>query len=116
VETYGTGFIRIRNMLGSDTKLLLDEKGNFFIARLEKTTQKTTRKTTQKTTQKTSTQQHIMDIIQQNSKITRKQLSENIDKSESTVKEHLAKMKKQGLIKRIGPPKGGYWTVPGSLK
>ena len=29
--------------------------------------------------------------------------------SENNIKENLAKLKKKGLLKRIGPDKGGHW-------
>lgn len=107
VETYGTGLIRIRKMLKHDTKMVLEEKGDFFVARLEKTAQKTAQKTTQKTTQK-----HILELIDQNPGITRKELAEQLGKSESTIKEHLAKMKKQKLVQRIGSDRSGHWKIP----
>jgi ATP-dependent DNA helicase RecG len=33
------------------------------------------------------------------------------DITESGVKYHLAKMKREGLICRVGPDKGGHWEV-----
>lgn len=66
---------------------------------------KTREKITQKTTQK------IIASIKENSEITRKELSEAIGLTEDGIKYHLKNMQKQGIIKRIGPDKGGYWKV-----
>ena len=64
-----------------------------------------TQKTTQKTTQK------ILKLIAQNPRITRKDLAEQIGISTDGVKYHLNRMRKQNLIRRIGPDRGGRWEV-----
>ncbi|HII15693.1 MAG TPA: winged helix-turn-helix transcriptional regulator, partial [Nanoarchaeota archaeon] len=61
----------------------------------------------QKTTQK------ILDEIKQNPHITRKQLAKTIGITEEGIKFHLNQMKKAGVIRRIGPDKGGHWEVVG---
>jgi ATP-dependent DNA helicase RecG len=55
----------------------------------------------------------ILRILQANPKITRKGLSERLQLSIRGVEWNLAKMKREGLIRRIGPNKGGDWEVPG---
>ncbi len=61
--------------------------------------------TTQKTTQK------IIELIKANPKITRVELAKETGLSEDGVKFNLTKLKKEGIIKRIGPDKGGHWKV-----
>ena len=61
--------------------------------------------TTQKTTQK------IIALIGKSPEISRKELAEVIGLTEDGIKYHLKKMQKKGIIKRIGPAKGGYWEV-----
>jgi len=34
-----------------------------------------------------------------------------LGKADSTIKEHLAKLKKEGILQRIGSNKSGYWKV-----
>ena len=34
-----------------------------------------------------------------------------LNKADATIKEHLAKLKKEGVLKRIGSTKSGYWVV-----
>ena len=62
--------------------------------------------TTQKTTQK------ILDLIDKNPSITRKELSEEIGNiTPDGIKYHLEQLKKQGILERVGASKGGYWKV-----
>jgi len=70
-----------------------------------KTTQKITQKTTQKTTQK------IIILIKMKPEITRRELAEEIGITEDGIKYNLKKMQERGIIKRIGPAKGGHWEV-----
>ncbi len=72
----------------------------------KKNAEKTTRKTTRKTTQK------ILALIKENPYITRKELAQEIGNiTEDGIKYNLAKLKKQGKIKRVGPDKGGHWEI-----
>jgi len=47
----------------------------------------------------------------ENPQITRKELAEKLFINQSSVQKHINKLKKSGLIERIGPDKGGYWEV-----
>ena len=71
----------------------------------EKTTQKSTQKKAQKSTQK------ILELIGQNSSVTRAELAEKTGLSDSGVKKQLKKLQKNGQLKRVGPDKGGHWEV-----
>ena len=79
------------------------------------TTQKTTQKTesgtetTQKTTEKTT--EKILRLIKENPSITNKELARLCDITEDGVFYHIKKMKAAGIIRRIGPDKGGHWEV-----
>ena len=59
----------------------------------------------------TERQEEILDLIEQNNKISRKQLSEILSINPSAIQKHISKLKQKGLIKRIGPDKGGYWEI-----
>ena len=65
----------------------------------------TIQKTIQKTTQK------ILETIKENPTVTRKELASIIGVSENGIKFHITNLKKKGLLKRVGPDKGGYWKV-----
>ena len=61
--------------------------------------------TTQKTTEK------ILRLIKENPSITNKELARLCDITEDGVFYHIKKMKAAGVIRRIGPDKGGHWEV-----
>ena len=46
-----------------------------------------------------------------NPRISRKELSKSIGINQSAIQKHLDKLKQAGILKRIGPAKGGYWKV-----
>ncbi|RLG14267.1 MAG: hypothetical protein DRN71_03385, partial [Candidatus Nanohalarchaeota archaeon] len=53
----------------------------------------------------------ILKIIIDNPNISRKELSNSIGINQSAIQKHLDTLKKKGLLKRIGPDKGGHWQV-----
>ena len=71
----------------------------------------TVSRTTQKTTQKTETRQQLIDLLSKNPKMTRDELAQALAKSPNTIKGHIAKLKAEGLLKRIGSDRDGYWKV-----
>lgn len=66
-------------------------------------------KTSLKTNLKTS--QKILDLVRQNSKITAEELAQTTGLSLAGVKYNLNKLKKEHVLKRVGPDKGGHWEV-----
>ena len=61
--------------------------------------------TTQKTTQK------IIEEIIRNPIITREELAIICGISADGIKWHLKKLQSQGIIRRVGPDKGGHWEI-----
>jgi len=53
----------------------------------------------------------ILTLIKGNQYITAKEMSRIIGISPRAVEKHITRSKKKGLIKRIGPDKGGHWRV-----
>lgn len=74
-----------------------------------KTTQKSTHKTTQKSTHKTT--HKILSAIANNPNVTRMELADMIGITPDGIKKALDGLKKDGLVRRIGGKKGGYWEV-----
>jgi ATP-dependent DNA helicase RecG len=70
---------------------------------------KTIHKTAQKTTQKAA--HKVMGLIRHKPEITRQELAIELGITDSGVKYHLKKMQAKGLIRRVGPDKGGHWEV-----
>ena len=67
--------------------------------------EKTRKKTTEKTTEK------ILKSIQNNPYITHRDLADLLGLSEDGVFYNIKKLKQQGLLRRVGPDKGGYWEI-----
>ena len=72
---------------------------------MKKLGERETKDTTQKTTQK------IIKAITKKSDITQKELAVFIGITEDGIKYHITRLRKEGILKRIGPDKGGYWEV-----
>ena len=62
-------------------------------------------KTVEKTVEK------IVYLIKENPHITQKELSEKTGLTRRGVEWNLSKLKEKGILKRVGPAKGGYWEV-----
>lgn len=59
----------------------------------------------------TAKQAVVLDFIKQNSSISRSDLSDKLKINESAVRKHLDALRNKGVIKRVGPDKGGHWEV-----
>ena len=57
-------------------------------------------------------QRKIIEIIKENSKISIPQLAERIGISTTAVENNLSKLKKLGIIRRVGTTKKGFWEIP----
>jgi ATP-dependent DNA helicase RecG len=121
VEKAGTGIKRMQKAM-KEYKLpsmKIDAKEHWFTVVFDRpkdsyedrvyegksTPQKSSLKSSQKSSQK------ILLLIKENSSITIEELSNHIGISDRAVKKHLASLKKKGLLRRIGPDKGGHWEV-----
>lgn len=117
IEKYGSGIKRILEAMKAygNPEPLFEEIQNGFRVTVFKVTQKTTRKSTQKATQKTTrkkvTKDKILDALRENPKITRDEIASMLGKSPNTIKEHLARLKAEGRLERIGSDRDGYWKA-----
>ena len=57
------------------------------------------------------TREKIIDLIKEDATITTKELAEALDITSKGVEWHIQKLKKEGILNRIGAKKGGYWEV-----
>jgi ATP-dependent DNA helicase RecG len=55
--------------------------------------------------------QKVIDLIINDSRITISELSEKLSISTTAVERHITRLKAKGLLKRVGPDRGGYWRV-----
>jgi ATP-dependent DNA helicase RecG len=112
VEMWGRG---IGKILKLEPATEFKEAGTHFITTFRRKTalEETTRKGTRKVPEK---YQKIIELIAQNPQISRKEISITLKLSEETIQSRLRKMTKTGIIKRIGPDKGGHWKIVQKLK
>ena len=108
----GSGIVRILAEY-PEIELANDVNGKEFkVIILRKKHLKSTQENGKSTQEnKKSTQETILHILMENPKTNRKELAEIIGLSEDGIKKQLAKLKKEGLIERIGSTKAGYWKV-----
>ncbi len=111
VESLGSGIPRILRAYGEECFKFTDNfiRITFPVSGQGKSGEKTTQKATQKTAQKTA--QKILHYIKQDASISRNKLAELCGISPDGIKWQLNKMQKNGVIRRVGPNKGGYWEV-----
>ena len=121
IEKYGTGFIRIRKWLKDYPELnyqFIDLKDFIRVSLSENINSDSTNQTdnsnevTDKVTDKvTDNQQKILQIIQENKYVTSNELAQRIGISKRKILGNTLKLKKAGLLQRIGNAKNGYWHV-----
>ena len=59
----------------------------------------------------TTNQRAILREIRENPRITQEKLSKAININEKNIRNNIAKLRQQGLLKRVGPAKGGHWEI-----
>ena len=59
----------------------------------------------------TKSREKIVALLAENGKLSAAALAEKIGISAKAIEKHLANLKADGIIERIGPAKGGYWKV-----
>lgn len=105
IERYGSGIKRILESFAKyDLGLPLFEE-------LQKGFRVIVSQTTQKTTQKVTTREQVLELLRLHPGMTRSELALQLSKSENTIKGHLATLKAEGVLKRIGSDRSGYWEV-----
>ena len=59
----------------------------------------------------TKSREKIITLLSQDGKLSAVALAEKIGISAKAIEKHLANLKAEGRIERIGPAKGGHWKV-----
>lgn len=75
----------------------------------EITSEKTREKIREKTREKT--REKVIRLIKENKNISTFELAKQIGISQKGIEYHIARLRKQKLLKRIGPDRGGHWQV-----
>jgi len=116
IEQIGTGINRIKNAVKEHGQGNVEfYYNNFFIVtftRSKKVIEKVGEKVGKKVGESlTKNQRLIIKNMVENPNISAKDLSDIIGISQRKIEENISKLKKKGIIKRIGSPKGGHWEV-----
>ena len=110
VENMGTSIGKIRQLLKkAEAPEPRFEFGNFFTIIFPRpgiTTQKGSEKGSEKSSEK------IISLIRKNPQISAESIASAIGISSRGVEKQISRLKEEGLLKRIGPAKGGRWEVP----
>lgn len=64
---------------------------------------------TEKSSEKSS--EKILLLISDNAFISAKEISKKIGVSSRAVEKQMAHLKAQGILRRVGPDKGGHWEI-----
>ncbi len=72
---------------------------------------KADQKADQKTDQKTDQKNLIVKLIRSNPSISRTEIAKQLGIHESSVKRRLETLAAEGVIRRIGPDRGGLWSI-----
>ena len=112
IEQIGTGINRIKNAVKEHGQGSVEfYYNNFFIVTFTRT-KKVGEKLGVKLGVKLGENEiKILELMRDNKYITTEELSEHIKISTTAVDNNISKLKKKGILKRIGPDKGGYWKV-----
>ena len=99
--------IRVREAIRAYNTMKFDyeESGDGYLVTLSYTEQETTQEI------KVSTKERVCQLIIDNNQMTIVELAKVIGVSENAIKQQLAKLKKEGVIKRVGSTKAGHWEV-----
>ncbi len=116
VERIGSGFKRIReSMEAAGLPFPRVSSDSFFFIEFQRPKQAgkiVPEKVTEKVPEKvTDNQRKIIEAMATNPHITVADLSKIVDISERKIKDNISKLKEKGLLRRIGPDKGGHWEV-----
>ncbi len=118
VERVGSGIGRMRKFMSqSGLKEPVFEVDTFFRAifyrspeyALKPTEKKTVEKAVEKTVEKTV--EKMLALIRENPGITQNELQLKIGLTRRGIEWNLKKLKDKGVLKRIGPDKGGHWEL-----
>ena len=106
VEKLGTGINRIKNSIKEAglPEPVFKYNSSFFVGLYDKYYEKVGEKVGEN-------ENKILNLIKKNKHVTYIQISEMMGMSEKSVYLNVEKLKQKGLIKRIGPDKGGYWKA-----
>jgi ATP-dependent DNA helicase RecG len=108
MERVGTGIKRIEDVCNKNKNLVEFNISDSFFVEIHSNLS-TSENTSEKTSENTS--ENIIKLIKMMKGISAKQIANEIGITQRAVEMQISKLKKEGIIKRVGPPKTGYFEV-----
>lgn len=53
----------------------------------------------------------ILELVNENPYISKREMSEEIGISTTAIDKNISTLKNKGLLKRVGPARGGHWKI-----
>ena len=53
----------------------------------------------------------VLELLKENPYVSRKDLAFKLGINISAVRKHIDALRKKGIVRRVGPDKGGHWEV-----
>ena len=115
VEQLGSGMQRILNEYKKDifsfTTNFMKVTFNFDQTKLPSENSKLGDKLGDKLGSLSNMQTRIIELIEQDSRVSITQMAQKLGYSTTAIEKNLAKLKENGYIKRYGSAKAGYWEI-----
>ena len=117
IERYGTGFVRIREILQAypEIALRVEEMGDFFKVELQQVEPVTPPITPPISgvdhIPVTDLERRILVLLNDRPTLTGSKLAEDLDIGLGTVKEYLRRLKAKGVLEREGSTRTGRWQL-----
>ena len=117
IERYGTGFVRIREILQAypEIALRVEEMGDFFKVELQQVAQVTPPITPPISgvdhIPVTDLERRILELLHDAPTLTGSKLAEDLGIGRGTVKEYLRRLKAKGVLVREGSTRTGRWHL-----
>jgi ATP-dependent DNA helicase RecG len=117
IEKMGTGIERIYDALKNENcppvKIEYDTLFSLVFSRPSYITPRGTEKPREKPREKTrkKTREIILELIRKTPNITTARLAEETGLTPKGIEWQIAQLKKNGLLERVGPDKGGHWKI-----
>jgi len=115
MEKAGTGIKRITNAcVDNENKVHFEFSDSFWLTihSNKKVSDRVVEKVVEKVVENLSeNQKQIIELVGGDNYITAYEIGKSIGISQRKVQENMAKLKEIGILKRIGPAKGGHWQI-----
>ena len=116
IESWGRGINKIKKEFsenGMEVPIYKEEMGGMSVYIKRRVSNVNSNEVSQKMSQKMSqkTSQKIIDMIKENPYISTQDMANIIGIDRRNIARNIKKLQANGIVKRIGPDKGGYWEI-----